>query len=493
MKARSATAERHRKGSVYMVRKGFPHGPYLFVLVLVCLLLLAGCSSEQKLASLMGTVVDTNGRPVPGIGVLIGSGATTTDSQGRFQLQGILATDSTAYILAVGRAPTEIPLTLSDGAQTITFTYRPTEWVEKTPHIDYLLALDEATDLGTDSSFTYAYARSMRAEIRQATGLGNLEDALPYLSAEALVCLGRALGVRNVVWVSRHLDGQLQVFDVQTRATIILPFLRGDGVWRLKGPLEAFAARGSAAATDDPVKGTEARLARQVVPFMEGRYRVAYSGRDVERLRRVAASLVPVTERPNVEFTFGILETREYNAYALPGGYVYITRPLLEMLDTDAELAAVLAHELVHICHLHAVRNYERQVGLAVTAIVVGAVTGQMKSAVDLLDLLGQILDQGYSYSQEYEADSTGLAYLMKAGYPPEAMLSLLNKLYHLERALTGGARGYSRTHPPTESRIRSTRQRRQALACYELVNTHLRWRIRRSSLGAVVPEALAS
>ena len=88
-----------------------------------------------------------------------------------------------------------------------------------------------------------------------------------------------------------------------------------------------------------------------------------YSGPDVERLKRVARSLVPVTERSNVDFTFGVLEAREYNAFALPGGYVYITRPLLEMLDADTELAAVLAHEMVHICHLHAVRNYERQIG----------------------------------------------------------------------------------------------------------------------------------
>lgn len=475
-----------------MVRKDARQRPYLLIPVLACLLLLAGCSSEQKLASLMGTVVDSSGRPVPGVGVLIGCSAATTDSQGRFQLQGAPTGEGTAYVLSVGHAPTAIPLTLSDGAQTITLTYRPTEWVEKPPHIDYLLILDAPTDLGARESFTYAYARQMKTEIRRVIGFGDLEEALPYLGSEALVCLGRALGVRNIVWVSKYADRQLQVFSVQKRTTTIVPFSREDGVWGLKGPLQAFAARGSAAAMDDAVTGTEARLARQVVPFMEGRYHVVYSGRDVERIKRVAASLVPVTERSNVSFTFGILKTREYNAYALPGGYIYVSEPLLEMLDSDAELAAVLAHEMVHVCHLHAVRNYERQVGLTVTAIVVGAVTGQMKSAVDLMDLLGQILDQGYSYSQEYEADSTGLTYLMKAGYPPEAMVSLLNKLYQLEQALSGGVRGYSRTHPPTDSRIRSARQTRQEQACYELVNTHVRWRTRRSSASGVA-ERLAS
>ncbi|MGI6083530.1 MAG: M48 family metalloprotease [Limnochordia bacterium] len=248
----------------------------------------------------------------------------------------------------------------------------------------------------------------------------------------------------------------------------------------MQSPLGAFAARGSAAATQAPVTGTEAHLARQVLSVVEGRYRVVYSGRDVERVERVARSLVPVTERSNVDFTFGVVETREYNAFALPGGYVYITRPLLEMLDTDAELAAVLSHEMVHICHLHAVGNYERQIGLTVTAMVVGAVTGKMQSAADMLDLLGQILDVGYSYSQEYDADSTGMVYLMKAGYPMEGMQSLLNRLSSLERALGDNKRGFSRTHPPTESRMGNARQKRQELAVYETVNTYLRWRMRR-------------
>ncbi|NLN18401.1 MAG: M48 family metalloprotease [Firmicutes bacterium] len=462
-----------------MVRRGLFQRLCVLLSVLACVLALTGCSPEENLVSLMGTVVDPDGKPVPGVAVLIGSSAAITDSQGRFHMDGVFADSEAAYVLEVGRAPTRIPLALGDGAQTISLIYRPTEWMEKTPTIDFLLVFDAETDLKSDRGFSYAYARSMQREIQRTTGLGNLEAAIPYLGAEALVCVGRSLGVRNIVWVSKHLDRYLQVFNVQDRTTVVLPFSRDGDVWRLQSPLGTYADRGPAGTAEAPVKGTEAHLARQVLPFVEGRYRVVYSGPDVERLKRVARSLVPVTERSNVDFTFGVLEAREYNAFALPGGYVYITRPLLEMLDADTELAAVLAHEMVHICHLHAVRNYERQIGLTVTAIVVGAVTGKMQSAANMLDLLGQILDVGYSYSQEYDADSTGMVYLMKAGYPMEGMLSLLNKLSSLERALGDNTRGFSRTHPPTESRIRSVRQTKQELAFYEIVNTYLRWRMK--------------
>ena len=476
-----------------MVSRSVSHRSLMLVLGIACILLLAGCSPEQELASVIGTVVDVGGRPVSGVGVVIGTNAATTDEQGRFYIEDTFAGDTAAYILSRGRAPTEIPVLLSGGAQTITLIHSPTEWVERTPYIDFLLVLDARTDLGADAGFAYAYVSEMSAEIRRTLGLGRLQEAIPYLSAEALECLGRALGVRNLVWVSEYLDSELQVFSVQNGTTTAIPFARDGGMWRLRSSLTAFKVDGPDASRGNPVQGTEARLARQVVPFMEGRYRVLYSGPDVERVRRVAASLVAVTERPNVEFTFGILEAKEYNAFALPGGYVYITRPLLGMLDSDAELAAVLAHELVHICHMHAVRNYERQLGLTVTAVLVGVATGHMQSAMDLLDLLGQILDQGYSYSQEYEADSTGLVYLMKAGYPPEAMSSLLVKLDHLERVMSGGARGYSRTHPPTASRMKSAKQAQQELACYEVINTHCRWRAWRSPRGARDLSALAS
>lgn len=205
---------------MYMARRGLSQRLCALLSVFVCVLALTGCSPEENLVSLTGTVIDPDGRPVPGVAALIGSGAATTDSQGRFQMEGVFVDSEAVYVLAVGRAPTRIPLALGHDAQTITLIYRPTEWIEKTPAVDFLLVFDAETHLES-GDLSYSYARTMRREIQRATGLSNLEAAIPYLGAEALVCLGRSLGVRNIVWVSKHLDRHLQVFNVQDRTTAV--------------------------------------------------------------------------------------------------------------------------------------------------------------------------------------------------------------------------------------------------------------------------------
>ena len=95
---------------MYMVRRGLFQRLCVLLSVLACVLALTGCSPEENLVSLMGTVVDPDGKPVPGVAVLIGSSAAITDSQGRFHMDGVFADSEAAYVLEVGRAPTRIPL-----------------------------------------------------------------------------------------------------------------------------------------------------------------------------------------------------------------------------------------------------------------------------------------------------------------------------------------------------------------------------------------------
>ena len=220
-------------------------------------------------------------------------------------------------------------------------------------------------------------------------------------------------------------------------------------------------------------EGTEAKLAREVKNYMERMYDVTYTGPDIRRIERVASPVIAVSERPNLHFTFGILETPEYNAYALPGGYIYITRPLLEMMETDAELAAVLAHESAHITHVHAVKGYERQVALTVAGVFLAVATGDADS-YDFVQTIGDIITVGYSKDQEYDADATGLRYIARAGYDPEAMLSLLHKLSDLEYRLTGGRRGYSRTHPATENRLKQVKAKLPTVEYYRFLDEYL-------------------
>ena len=97
-----------------------------------------------------------------------------------------------------------------------------------------------------------------------------------------------------------------------------------------------------------------------------------------------------------------------------------------------------------------------------------------MASSFDFVDAIGGIIKQGYSKEQEYDADRTGLRYMTRAGYEPDAMLSLLAKLQELEYRLTGGRQGYSRTHPATKQRVQQVKDRLHIVEYYRFIDMYL-------------------
>jgi predicted Zn-dependent protease len=158
--------------------------------------------------------------------------------------------------------------------------------------------------------------------------------------------------------------------------------------------------------------------------------------------------------------SFTVLDTEVVNAFtAPPGCYVYVTRGLLSIMNSEAELAAVLGHELGHVAASHAQRqqNAEALSGLAASLIgaatksdVVGAVAGRVAK-------LGTL---SYSRSQEYEADALAIRYLPQAGYAPDGLTRVLGDLQREDayttrvRGKSGGTPVWARTHPLTTDRI---------------------------------------
>ncbi len=133
-------------------------------------------------------------------------------------------------------------------------------------------------------------------------------------------------------------------------------------------------------------------------------------------------------ERKDVTYTFTVLNTDDINAFALPGGYVYVTRGLLALANNEAELAGVLGHEIGHVNARHTAERAGQQqkagiwsaIGVAAATILGGDTLGQMASGVAQQGsaiYLGQ-----YSQNQEFEADSLGVRYIAKTGYDPQAM-----------------------------------------------------------------------
>ncbi len=133
-------------------------------------------------------------------------------------------------------------------------------------------------------------------------------------------------------------------------------------------------------------------------------------------------------ERPELPWRFGVIETASINAFAAPGGYVLITRGLYEILDNEAQLAGVLAHEIGHIIRRHHVTVLQKS-----AAVSAGAQLAQRDNRSALLNnMIGagaEILARGLDKSAEFEADMMGVVLAARAGYNPFALLDVLHKL----------------------------------------------------------------
>jgi len=172
---------------------------------------------------------------------------------------------------------------------------------------------------------------------------------------------------------------------------------------------------------------------------------------------RVGARLVAVTERPGLPWAFHVVDDPAVNAFALPGGFVYVTRGLLTHLTSEAELGAVLGHEIGHVTARHSVARESKaelaQIGLLAGAIVrpeLADLSGLAQSGLGLLFLK-------YSRDDESQADELGLRYMSRAGYDPREMPRLFAMLDRVERRQAAGSKvpNWLATHPAPENRVR--------------------------------------
>ncbi|MSO66040.1 MAG: peptidase M48 [Alphaproteobacteria bacterium] len=169
--------------------------------------------------------------------------------------------------------------------------------------------------------------------------------------------------------------------------------------------------------------------------------------------------LVANSEMPRFPFTFTVLNSPIINAFALPGGYVYVTRGLVALANNEAELAGVIAHEIGHVVARHTAQRYSQSVATQLGLGVLGAVLNN-SDLVQVAQMGGELYLLGYSREQEFEADTLGVRYMRQAGYDPQSMASflrsleadknLMSRLY--DRELPDG--GLFATHPRTADRV---------------------------------------
>jgi predicted Zn-dependent protease len=178
--------------------------------------------------------------------------------------------------------------------------------------------------------------------------------------------------------------------------------------------------------------------------------------------------LVAESETPNAEFQFFVLNDDTVNAFALPGGYVYVSRGLVTLCEDEAELAGVIGHEIGHVTARHSAQRYSSAVAtnLGLTAVgILGSVLGAPSGLGNVVSFGAQAALQSYSRSQELEADRLGARYMTRAGYNPAGLTDFFAKLdlqNGIEAEMEGrpkGGHSIMSTHPRTTDRIEQARR----------------------------------
>jgi predicted Zn-dependent protease len=186
-----------------------------------------------------------------------------------------------------------------------------------------------------------------------------------------------------------------------------------------------------------------------------------YRDRDLEGyVQEVGMRIARASHRPNLKYQYRVLNSSVPNAFAVPGGFIVINRGLLVTLGSEAEMAAVLAHETGHVTAKHSLAAYQRAVAGNVLLSGVSIVTGGSMAAQALGSVTANLLQSGFSRDQEREADALGIDYMVKAGYSPEGMVRLQEffwtKLEGKEDPMW--IEGLFRTHPFSKERLENTR-----------------------------------
>jgi beta-barrel assembly-enhancing protease len=199
----------------------------------------------------------------------------------------------------------------------------------------------------------------------------------------------------------------------------------------------------------------EAQIGKQYSDAIEHNSELIRDSMVNEYVNRIGQNLVRNSDA-RVPFTIKVIASEEVNAYALPGAYLYVNSGLLLFVDNEAELAAVMAHEIAHVAARHATRQMTRSHLFSMASVPLVFVTGGaglvLQEAMDIATPLGNHkLSRGF----EAEADYLGLEYAYKAGYDPQAFVSFFERVQRSERQKPNIiVRAFS-THPATSGRVR--------------------------------------
>ena len=216
-------------------------------------------------------------------------------------------------------------------------------------------------------------------------------------------------------------------------------------------------------ATEAITPEQEYYIGRAVAANILSRYKIWEGNRALNAyLNKICMAIVINSPRPDIYngYRVMLLDSKEINAFATPGGHIFVTRELVANANSEDALAAVIAHEIAHIQLQHSIKSIKTSritQAIMITGVsAAGAATGyNVNELTDIFnesvgEIVTTMVDNGFSQSQEFEADNTALRLLASAGYSPSALIEMLRALSNVQAS----GSGFGKTHPTPAQRI---------------------------------------
>jgi len=203
----------------------------------------------------------------------------------------------------------------------------------------------------------------------------------------------------------------------------------------------------------------EWQVGQQMAAQVESQVKLVNDPEALAYIRQVGERIHAQTPLAGRPFEFQIVDDPSVNAFAIPGGHVYINRGLIAQADKVDMLAGVMAHEISHVVARHVIKQIEQQNTInTIGSILLGQNPGALQT------ILAQIVAGGamarFSRSDEKEADDLGLQYMSAAGYDPHGMLEMFQKLLSLDKSSPNAVSRFFSDHPLTQDRINDIQNR---------------------------------
>ncbi|HUT02105.1 MAG TPA: M48 family metallopeptidase [Phycisphaerae bacterium] len=227
---------------------------------------------------------------------------------------------------------------------------------------------------------------------------------------------------------------------------------------------------GAAGCSTNPVTGkselifiseeSEIAMGAQAAPEFEKEFGGRVSDASLQAyVQEVGQRVARVSDRTNLEYEYTLVASKTPNAFALPGGRIFVTAGLMKLMKNERELAAVLGHETGHVCAKHNVKGMQRDLVKQGVVTIGGELIGAGDLGKKAAAVVGSMVNMKYSRDDEYQSDELGIRYMTRAGYNPWGMVELLNVLLSLSESEPGAIGEMLQTHPVSSKRIAEARQ----------------------------------